>query len=180
MGARLVLELARPRGVLGAVVSLDPGDFWSGWQQHFFYVSIAMSIRLVRLLQPILPVLTRSVVGRALLLAPFSAQPSKLSPGSSLRNCAASLPPRHMTKSCANSLTERLKKVRGKARSKSARDRLGPQRSHLSSRSSAPRRAVISRRAVALIRKLRTFPSVGCRIGDGRFSIAPDAKTFQR
>ena len=30
MGARLVLELARRGGVLGAVVSLDPGGFWQG------------------------------------------------------------------------------------------------------------------------------------------------------
>lgn len=33
MGARLVLELARRR-VLGAVVSLDPGGSWHGWQRH--------------------------------------------------------------------------------------------------------------------------------------------------
>ena len=36
MGARLVLELAR-RGVVGAVVSLDPGGFWKGWQGPVFY-----------------------------------------------------------------------------------------------------------------------------------------------
>jgi pimeloyl-ACP methyl ester carboxylesterase len=36
MGARLVLELARRGGVLGAVVSLDPGGFWRGWEiPHF-------------------------------------------------------------------------------------------------------------------------------------------------
>ena len=35
MGARLVLELARRGGVLGAVVSLDPGGFWTDWQRHF-------------------------------------------------------------------------------------------------------------------------------------------------
>lgn len=31
MGARLVLELSRRGGVLGLVVSLDPGGFWIGW-----------------------------------------------------------------------------------------------------------------------------------------------------
>ena len=36
MGARLVLELARRGGVLGAVVSLDPGGFWRGWERHAF------------------------------------------------------------------------------------------------------------------------------------------------
>ena len=41
MGARLVLELARRGGgTLGAVVSLDPGGFWRGWERHFFYGSI--------------------------------------------------------------------------------------------------------------------------------------------
>ncbi len=79
MGARLVLELARRGGVLGAVVSLDPGGFWSGWQRHFFYASIYGSIRLVRLLQPVMPTLTRDTVSRTLLFAQFSARPWRLS-----------------------------------------------------------------------------------------------------
>lgn len=36
MGARLVLDLARRGGVVGGVVSLDPGGFWRGWQIPFF------------------------------------------------------------------------------------------------------------------------------------------------
>jgi pimeloyl-ACP methyl ester carboxylesterase len=36
MGARLVLELARRGGVLGGVVSLNPGGFWRGWERHAF------------------------------------------------------------------------------------------------------------------------------------------------
>jgi len=47
MGARLVLELARRGGVLGAVVSLDPGGFWQGWQTPFFYHSVSLSGKLV-------------------------------------------------------------------------------------------------------------------------------------
>lgn len=80
MAARLVLELARRGGVLGAVVSLDPGGFWEGWQRHAFYASIWTSIRLVRLLQPIMPSLTRNAAGRTLMFAQFSAHPWKLSP----------------------------------------------------------------------------------------------------
>lgn len=79
MGARLVLELAR-RDVLGAVVSLDPGGFWKGWQRHFFYSSIRMSIALVRLLQPVMPRLMRSAAFRTVLFAQFSAHPWRLSP----------------------------------------------------------------------------------------------------
>ena len=77
MGARLVLELAR-RGVLGAVVSLDPGGFWEGWQTPLFYYSVAGSVRLLRLLQPAMPAITGSAVGRTLLLAQFSARPWKV------------------------------------------------------------------------------------------------------
>jgi pimeloyl-ACP methyl ester carboxylesterase len=79
MGARLALELAR-RGVVGATVSLDPGGFWSGWQKTYFLASIWLSIRLIRLLQPVMPKITASPVGRTLLFAQFSAQPCRLSP----------------------------------------------------------------------------------------------------
>lgn len=48
MGARLALELAR-RGVVGATIALDPGGSWRGWERNFFYTSIAISVRLVRL-----------------------------------------------------------------------------------------------------------------------------------
>jgi len=78
MGARLVLELAR-RGVVGAVVSLDPGGFWRGWEQRFFGTSVALSIRLIRLLQPIMPFLTGNPFTRTLLFAQFSAHPWRLS-----------------------------------------------------------------------------------------------------
>lgn len=75
MGARLVLELARRGGVLGAVVSLDPGGFWQGWQIPVFYHSVDFSTRLVRALQPAMPFLTGNAVTRTLLFAQFSAHP---------------------------------------------------------------------------------------------------------
>lgn len=75
MGARLVLELARRGGVLGAVVSLDPGGFWRGWEIPFFYHSVRLSAQLVNGLQPVLPMLTGNPVGRTLLFAQFSARP---------------------------------------------------------------------------------------------------------
>ena len=80
MSARFVLELVRRGNVLGAVVSLDPGGFWKGWEIPFFYNSIAASIRLVRLLQPVMPGICKSALGRSLLLLQFSKKPSKLSP----------------------------------------------------------------------------------------------------
>lgn len=75
MGARLVLELARRGGVLGAVVSLDPGGFWQGWEIPVFYHSVDLSTRLVRALQPAMPFLTGNAVTRTLLFAQFSAHP---------------------------------------------------------------------------------------------------------
>lgn len=74
MGARMVLEMAR-RGHRGTVVSLDPGGFWTETQVKVFGGSIKASVALVRTLQPALPVLTRSPVGRTALLAQFSARP---------------------------------------------------------------------------------------------------------
>ncbi|MFC4436629.1 MULTISPECIES: alpha/beta fold hydrolase [Natrialbaceae] len=78
MGGRLVLELAR-RGDVGATVALAPGGFWTGWERYFFYATLAPSIRLVRLLQPVMDQLTASAAGRTLLLAQLSARPWKLS-----------------------------------------------------------------------------------------------------
>ncbi|MBD2754119.1 alpha/beta fold hydrolase [Spirosoma validum] len=78
MGARLVLELARRGGVLGAVVSLDPGGFWQGWEIPFFYHSVRLSAQLVDRLQPILPALTGNPITRTLLFAQFSARPWQL------------------------------------------------------------------------------------------------------
>lgn len=80
MGARLVLELARRGGVLGAVVSLDPGGFWQGWERAFFYSTVAASIKLIRALQPVMPALTASPVTRSALFAQFSSHPWALSP----------------------------------------------------------------------------------------------------
>ncbi len=73
MGARLMLELAR-RGAVGVTVALDPGGFWSTWQRAFFGTAIGLSIVLIRLLQPVMPLLTSNPVGRALLFAQLSAR----------------------------------------------------------------------------------------------------------
>ncbi len=74
MGARMVMELAR-RGVGGDVVALDPGGFWTDRQRTFFATTLRASIALVQHIQPLLPALTASPVGRTALLAQFSARP---------------------------------------------------------------------------------------------------------
>lgn len=93
MGARLVMELARRGGVLGSVVALNPGGFWRGWERLAFFGSLWASIRLVRLLQPVMPAITRSRLGRTALLAQFSARPWRLPPSlvlDEMRSYAAS------------------------------------------------------------------------------------------
>ncbi len=79
MGARIVLELAR-RGGVGNVVALDPGGFWQGWERTFFKSTIAASVRLLRLLRPALPALSRNAASRTALLAQLSARPWALDP----------------------------------------------------------------------------------------------------
>ena len=79
MGARLVLEMAR-RGRVGAVVALDPGGFWRGWERPFFSATIGASIKLVRALAPALPAISQTALGRTALLAQLSARPWALSP----------------------------------------------------------------------------------------------------
>lgn len=77
MGARLVLELAR-RGRVGATVALNPGGFWNQRERRVFGASVAASIKLVRALQPAMPALTHSPIGRSVLFAQFSAAPWRL------------------------------------------------------------------------------------------------------
>ena len=77
MGARMVLEMAR-RGHAGDVVALDPGGFWSDRQVKIFGATVGPSIALVKRIQPLLPALTKSAVGRTALLLQFSAKPWRL------------------------------------------------------------------------------------------------------
>ncbi len=84
MGARLALELACRRQV-GAVIALDPGGFWTDRQRRVFGISIGASVRLVRALQPVLPMLTGNRIGRTLLFGQFSARPWALDRDLALR-----------------------------------------------------------------------------------------------
>ena len=69
VGGRLVLELAR-LGIGRHCVALDPDGFWHGWETRRFHWTLAASIRLVRLLRPFHPSLSRHTVTRTILLCP--------------------------------------------------------------------------------------------------------------
>jgi pimeloyl-ACP methyl ester carboxylesterase len=77
LGGRLVLEMSR-RGLAGDVVALDPGGFWVGWERSFFATTIGASVRLLRLLDPMLPALASNPASRSALLAQLSAHPWSL------------------------------------------------------------------------------------------------------
>jgi len=77
MGARMALEMAR-REHPGDVVALDPGGFWSDRQVKVFGATVGPSIALVKRIQPLLPALSSSAIGRTALLLQFSAKPWKL------------------------------------------------------------------------------------------------------
>jgi pimeloyl-ACP methyl ester carboxylesterase len=79
LGARIVLELAR-RGGTGAVVALDPGGFWEGWERNFFKSTIGLSVALLRAIRGILPAVSANAVTRTALLAQLSARPWALDP----------------------------------------------------------------------------------------------------
>jgi pimeloyl-ACP methyl ester carboxylesterase len=74
MGARLVLEMAR-RGKSGAVVALDPGGFWDGWERRFISSTLTASGLLLRSLGTALPTLARHPASRSMLLAQLAARP---------------------------------------------------------------------------------------------------------
>lgn len=74
MGARLVLEMAR-RGRAGAVVSLDPGGFWAGWERRWVSTTLGASAAALRLLGPAIRPLAHTAAGRTALLAQLSARP---------------------------------------------------------------------------------------------------------
>lgn len=80
MGARIVLELAR-RGGTGAVIALDPGGFWDGWERGFFKTTIGVSVKLLRALRGSLPAISRNRALRTALLAQLSTRPWALDAG---------------------------------------------------------------------------------------------------
>lgn len=74
LGGRLVLEMAR-RGRAGAVVALDPGGFWAGWERKFVRFTLKGSGLLLRGLRRALPTLANNAVARTALLVQLSARP---------------------------------------------------------------------------------------------------------
>lgn len=79
VGGRLVLELSR-RGAGGHCIAFDPGGFWHGWEKTYFHRTMAASIRVVRALQPAMPLMSRHAVTRTLLMMQLSAKPWALPP----------------------------------------------------------------------------------------------------
>lgn len=80
MGARIALELSRRGGIVGSVVALDPGGFWNRFEKFYFYIVVALSQLIVKLLQPFMKNISESITGRKILLFLFSFDPKKIAP----------------------------------------------------------------------------------------------------
>jgi pimeloyl-ACP methyl ester carboxylesterase len=74
LGGQIALELRR-RGLVGSVVALDPAGFGTPREMRIFNISLRLSMKLVRLLEPVLPALAGNPVTRTLLLTQFSSRP---------------------------------------------------------------------------------------------------------
>jgi pimeloyl-ACP methyl ester carboxylesterase len=98
MGARLVLELARRGKVVGAVVSLDPGGFWQGWQVAYFYHSVRLSAQVSKFVQPLLPPLVSNPLSRTVMFAQFSSHPWRIPAQVALNEFREFLPTPSFTK----------------------------------------------------------------------------------
>jgi pimeloyl-ACP methyl ester carboxylesterase len=77
LGGRLVLELAR-RGRAGAVVALDPGGFWFGWERTYLQTSLLASVYMLRVLGGLRGAVACNPASRSMVLAQLSAHPWKL------------------------------------------------------------------------------------------------------
>lgn len=80
MGARIVLELSRRGGIVGSVVALDPGGFWNTFEKLIFYVSMNISILLVRVFHSMIDKISYSPFLKRILLSQFSYAPANLPP----------------------------------------------------------------------------------------------------
>jgi len=73
LGGRLVLEMAR-RGRAGAVVALDPGGFWEGWERTYLKTTLLASVMLLRGLGGLRRAMAHNPAARAMLLAQLSTR----------------------------------------------------------------------------------------------------------
>ncbi len=74
LGGRLVLEMAR-RGRAGAVVALDPGGFWMGWERTYLQMTLLASVTMLRGLGAARGPIAHNVATRSMLMVQLSAKP---------------------------------------------------------------------------------------------------------
>jgi pimeloyl-ACP methyl ester carboxylesterase len=83
LGARIALELAR-RGRAMSVVAIAPSGLNGPPERLYQGLGMGMARIVMRTLDPLVPHLSRSSVGRAALLAPLKARPWDTSPGEAI------------------------------------------------------------------------------------------------
>lgn len=77
MGGGIALELARA-GLVASVTAISPVGFWTPREVSYGQTSIRLSRAIAGRIRPVLPALTRSAVGRSLLLAQMRARPWRM------------------------------------------------------------------------------------------------------
>ncbi|MCW3015139.1 MAG: alpha/beta hydrolase, partial [Solirubrobacterales bacterium] len=77
MGGAIALELARARAVASAT-AISPAGFWTPRERAFCQQSLQLSRRLLSVINPALPTLLRSPVGRTCLLGQLVAKPWRM------------------------------------------------------------------------------------------------------
>ena len=78
MGGRIALELSRRGGIVGSVVALSPGGFWTTFEKILFYISMNFTILMVRLFQSMIDKISYSPFLKKLFLSQFSYAPSHI------------------------------------------------------------------------------------------------------
>ncbi len=76
-GGGIALDLAS-RGIARSAIALAPIGFWSARERAFCQASVRATRALGRTLRPVMPVLARSAVARAVLLSQLYARPGQV------------------------------------------------------------------------------------------------------
>lgn len=78
MGARIALELSRRGGIVGSVVALNPEGFWNTLEKIFFYITMSISILMVKLFQSFIDKISYNPFLKKLFLSQMSYAPEKI------------------------------------------------------------------------------------------------------
>lgn len=105
LGGRLALE-AGARGRAATVTALSPAGFWRSDRDLAYTKTVFRTMQVTgKWIEPLVPVLSRSTAGRAVMYAPIVGRPSRLSPERSQGDLTAFLAAESALKAILNTAT---------------------------------------------------------------------------